>query len=288
MGLRPGFSLEDLLRAESLEIQGQVRNGMCRFLSAEPTVDDRLLRDDNADLLRAALESIGRMQVGFVEHLTDSLEMAARNWGIPFEISVTVENATGSSAYELSPALIARIAELNTYDIALYRSELARFKSNLAAQRSQGITACGTVNQAAVLRPVPGPSIRISDIAGRDGFYEAEQISVAWISEGGVGSIYFSGEKKLQRIELHLYTASDKYPVEDIRFRLNGRDAKPLSMNFKTHRKYSAFIDISNMTGGINSLRIYQPYAVRVQALNPDSPDTRSIGIAVEGVQFHA
>src|SRR3546814_13566927 len=79
------------------------------------------------------------------------------------------------------------------------------------------------MNARAVYRPITdGTKVMVSSIPGRQGFYEFEEIQMAWLVADGSPQINVILETSVVSFKFEMYRIVEDYPLEDIVIRFNG------------------------------------------------------------------
>ena len=290
IGLRPDFSLEDFLNWGHPEVYSQVNNGMVRMLCGDPRMvypGNPLLWDigNHVETLQRALINLKRIDFGLTEELPATLSLAQERWAVPYRLGEYHENATTHSATGDQLALIHRIIQLNTADLALYHQARAIFHARSDLRPLPGATPRGGWDTLSVFTPSMNHETAIGDIPGRMGFHEFEPEGLAWLHADQLTQIHFVMRPDLVRFRLRVYCIVPRYPAAEIAISVNGRQV-PTQVSFESDKWCWLETEHFETLDGLNGVAITAPLFVPVTELEPDTKDKRRLGIALSHVQI--
>jgi hypothetical protein len=222
MGLRRGFGFEEFIASRRLGVFEQVNNGMCRMLT-----DDRRLLDPDGDLFwridpepehaERALAMLERLDFGLVEDMQRTRHLFQARWNLPRPVDEYHENSTVLDKPEPSIAHLQLVIRRNMLDLALYRRAAALFHA-----RAEAATSGAAPQGRGLFAPLLDLPASIAEIAGRQGFHEAEAGGFAWLRADGPAHIHFIAPASSTRIRLRFYCLTEDYPIDRILVQVNG------------------------------------------------------------------
>jgi len=283
MGLGERISVADLLASSNPSVYSQVRNGLTRFFCgpggfADPMRMDFWRSTPPDETIAEAAETAGRMIVGTVEDMSATLSSLARLLQIPYSLEVPVENTTATDPSDpIGPDDYRRLVEANVADIALYQSLRARMPNTVG-----GLPAGAAYDPRTVFDPRPGTRYPSASVAGRQGFAASEPSGICWLGPTGRGRIHIAPSSTPTTLRLEFYTVVPHYPLDAVSVSLDGSRWHGVTDS----RGHSPTLRLSPIPphDGILELAIHQPWAVPVAAIDPHSPDSRSLGLGLIAV----
>lgn len=287
MGLRPGFGFEEFIASRRLGVFEQVNNGMCRMLT-----DDSRLLDPDSDLFwridpepehaERALAMLERLDFGLVEDMQRTRHLFQARWNLPRPVDEYRENFTVLDEPEPSMAHLQLVIRRNMLDLALYQRATALFHARAEAAMS-GVAP----TRSALFAPLLNVPAGIAEIAGRQGFHEAEPIGFAWLRADGPAHIHFAAPASTARIQLQFYCITEDYPIDRILVQVNGRQV-PHHAEWAEPRWCRLRIGPIALRPEPNELAIEPPTFLSVRQYRNDSPDHRYLSVALATVTLLA
>jgi len=209
--------------------------------------------------------------------------LARACWGVPYNLSEYRENATAPDASGDEVALIHRIVEMNTADIALYHRAREIFHARVPAL-PDAVLADGW-NPLAVFVPEMNREASIGDIPGRQGFHEFEADGFAWLHAHQPTVLHFAADRDLVRLRLRVYCVIPTYPAADIAISIN---AHKLQVKVSPADDKWRWVETEHFEtrDGLNRLTIKAPLFIPANELEADCKDSRKLSIALEHVEI--
>jgi hypothetical protein len=279
--LRTDFTLDELLNSQHPELYFQINNSMVRMLSGDARLSNATLPDFwtlEISSLHRAWENLKAIDFGLAEEFTLTLRLTQVLWSIPYQLREYRENTTSPNIADCNPDNIHRLVTLNTLDLALYE-----FANQVFQQRCRDLIephTDNTLNSKTVFYPELNRSYALGDVPGRQGFYEFENIGLAWLQDGQPSEINFVSPRSPVRLRLHIYCVLRDYPVQAINVRINGRRIihKFVWENDRWGWLETRYFDT---IAPINTILIDPPMFLTIADLDPTTKDQRKLGIAV-------
>ena len=295
LGLRADYTFQEFITATAPELYSQTNNGMCRMLADDPGFTDpaspRFSRAaDHPALIEQALALLERIDFGLAEDMPGTHRIIQDRWDIPFALDEMRLNSTERDEMDRDWRNMLAVVERNPLDIVLYERARDIYRSRLAALGRDGGTSTGAVGvDGVIFRPALGKAVALPDVAGRQGFHVWEDTGIAWLAEGAPARIHFVPPAPISRIRLRVFGIGTGYPFDRIKLHLHGY---PLPFNVVERDASGSWCTLETRLAraveGVNMLTIAPPMFVPVRSLDPNSIDTRSLGIALQSVQFSA
>lgn len=289
-GLQPGFSIAQLLDSPHRGVIEHVGNGMCRMLAADPgfTTPGGPGFDDPAAqpaLLAQAVAALGTLEFGLAEALPESLALLAAAWGLPYPLQAAPEPEPPPGP-EHEPSIVARIAALNTLDIALYEAARPLFRRRLAGLPPIGFR----LDPRSLATPQPGTWTDIAALAGRQGFQPPDPHGVAWLDAACTPTLHFLAPPRKASLALRLLAIGERYPLHRIRLTLNGQRLKFTAAapegRWTTLTTEALDFAAPPLAGRYHALTMQPPYAVPARALGQPAEDTRLLSVGLAKVKL--
>jgi len=278
-------SLDAFLDDRRPDLFLQTNNGMCRMLSNNErlTNDDALNSspiDNDPSVLDDALETLYRFDFGLVEQMEQTRQLVCKLWNLPFIPNEVVVNTTDEADSPITSAQLLRIVEMNKLDIALYERAAGLFHERMLYRVASNTTLDGVVFQPELDVP-----ISLSDIPGRQGFYEYEPVGFAWLNSHVPARVYFRAPANSVRIVLHFYLLTADFPVEATTLRLNG-----IKLSHEVLQRDQAWVALQSapvpLQSGINTLAIEPLYYLPARHVDRNSADDRYLSLALATITF--
>lgn len=276
----------DLLTSQHPEIYSQVRNGVTRFYCGNHAYADAKApafweRTPAPEVIQACAHVLERMVVGTAENMAATLCGIGRMLRVPYDLETPIENTTSDRDDDVSLEDIRALAEANTADIAVYH----HVKKRLLARSPTRGHACGSdYDPRTLFDPQPGEPYDPQWIPGRQGFTACEPL--VWIGPTGRGRIHLTPSDRSLVLSFVLYGVVPHYPMDDIVFTIDGC---PWPREFRHGSDHTVFaLAAIPPHAGPVELAITQPCAVPVYLVEPESPDRRTLGVALAKVLCEA
>lgn len=289
LGLEPGFNFNDFVTSQHPELFGQIHDGMTRMLSGNPllsTAHTSLFWDTEPswEVVEAALLNLDRFDFGLVEDMSTTMTMARAAWGVPYGLELGHENVTNQTGEELDTAHSLQVIQRNTMDLALYQRATATFRARHAwAATHPTMEAVRGI----VYTPAVGQDIAIGAIPGLQGFYDVDESGIAWLSAERLARLQFDIPATSVRIRLAGYAILDGYPLQEVEIKVNGARLE-MKVTRLPDRWFTIETESAALHRPLNVLAIRPPYFLPVRHFYPDTPDQRSLSIALARIAFES
>lgn len=277
LGLGDRVRVGDMLSSLDPEIYAQAINGTARFFSGmcgfvDPETVD-FWSEPPAAVVEECVARLGRLAVGTVEEMPAALRRLEHRLRIPYGLEVPVENTTRKRRAEDTLEELRALVAANAADLVIHRAVMA----GLGTPAPFGVA---DPDPRTLFDPRPGTRYGPAVMPGRQGFEVYEPSSaLAWIGDSGRARIHLAPSKRSLSLAFRFHAIVPHYPLESVVFRVDGcpwRVDGPCGGPDPVHRL--AAIPAHD---GVVEIAVEQPYAVPVAAIQPGSPDTRRLGIAL-------
>lgn len=277
MGLGDSVSVGELLASLDPEVFAQASNGMARFFCgrigfADPEAAEFWMAPSPA-VIEECVARLARLAVGTVEEMPATLRRLEQRLRIPYRLEVPHENTTRKGNAEATLEEMHALVAANAADVAIHRAVMERLAT-------PGPCGVATPDPRTLFDPRPGKRYGPAVVPGRQGFEVFEPSSaLAWIGESGRGRIHLAPSAKPLALAFRFHPIVPHYPLEDVAFRVDGCPWEVAgSFEGPDPVLRPAMIPAHD---AVLEIAIEQPYAVPVSAIQPGSPDTRRLGIAL-------
>jgi len=287
LNLAEGFSFTDFITSDAVGLYEQTHNGMCRLLCGDPAVMDSRDPgfsdpDGEEPMLARAMAALDDIDFGLVEQMPASLGLLAHMLGQQDALEEHVKNTTGQDGTEADPAALLAVARRNTADLALYEHAATLFRTRVRADAN-----VGDKTGAGFIRPTPGEPVAIADMAGRQGFHEAEKSGFAWLKPDRPARLYIAPPTSQGRLALRLYCVIPNYTADRLVVRLNGT-VIPCQTAVDETGWCTLHTEPLTFAAGVNELSLDPSHFISVRLLDPNTQDERYLSVALESLTLLA
>ncbi len=287
LGLSENDTFQAFITSRAPGLYAQTNNAMCRMLADDPGFTDphdpRFTHaEDHPALIEQALALLERIDFGLAEDMPGTHRIIQHQWPVPFALDELMLNTTERDETDRAWRHVLEVVNRNRLDIVLYERARTLFQARLAALDS---TQAAGDPRGVVFQPVAGTCISLSDVAGRQGFYGWENTGIAWLTAGGPARIHFLPPAPLSRVRLRIFGMGTNYPFDRIKLHLHGYPL-PFTIIERDAEWCTIETRLARSIEGVNTLSITPPCFIAVRSLDPTSSDTRSLGIALQSLEF--
>jgi hypothetical protein len=289
LGLSPDFSLDEFLDAKHPELHAQTNNGMARMLTSDkrfvdPDCSDFWSEQGALDALPSAWRNLARMDFGFTEEMSETLNLAQACWRIPFRLREYHENSTAPDPMIPNLSIMHRIIARNAVDLTLYYLARSAFRARMQLKLLPPADKAWC--ERAVCHPALNQTLLVGNIPGRQGFHEVEQAGFAWMCAGEPATIHFIVSEGKARLKLHLFCMIENYPVAAVDVKINGRGVSHEFSFGPGGRWCWLTTEVFPTADGLNRIDIDCPLFVQATDLDRDQKDKRELGMALSDVRL--